>query len=480
MSLKSLIHQTAIYGVSSILVRLINSVLTPLYSLWILKKEIGVQADFMAMVAVLNVIYMLGMETSFFRFNRDYEKKEVYTTSQSFVSINSFIWTLIFVLLASPICNYLKYPGKEIYIYFIAATLFLENMCNIPFANLRYENKATQFVSLKVVNIIICMILNIIFLKFIYVQNPSGMALKNDAVVWIFIANFVPWFLTFLYFSREILAHFSIKKRELWSEMIRYSLPMTIVGMAGMVNETMDRVMLKNLLPYSLEKNLEQMAIYNVNYKLAIVITLVIQAFRMGAEPFFFKISKDKDATKTYAIVMDFFIIACTVIMVLTSLNRNLLASINEGSFIEGVKILPIILLANLFLGIYYNLSVWFKLSNNTHYGAIISCIGAAITLAINWYFIPTIGYIGSAFGHLACYFIMTTLSLYWGQKKYPIPYNVMYNITWIALSLMYSTVVFYLFSENKYDLIGASIGYIFTSFYFAYRRFVYIKPLIT
>lgn len=474
--LRSLLGQTAIYGVSTILVRMLNWILTPIYSRWILKTEIGVQAEFMAMVAALNVLYMLGMETSFFRFNRDNDSKSVYTTSQSFVSINSFILTLIIILLASPICNYLQYPGKEIYIYLLAGTLFLENLCNIPFANLRYENKASQYVRLKVANIVICMILNLAFLKFIYVQNQDGTSIQNDAVIWIFIANLIPWILTFLYFSSEILSHFSIKKRSLWREMIVYSLPMTIVGFAGMINETMDRVMLKNLLPYTLKENLEQMAIYNVNYKLAIIITLVIQAFRMGAEPFFFKISKDKDATKTYAIVMDFFVIACCVIMVVTSLNRVLLATTNEGSFVEGVKILPIILLANLFLGIYYNLSVWFKLSNRTHYGAIISCVGAVITLATNWYLIPQIGYQGSAIAHLACYFTMTMISLWWGQRIYPIPYHFRYNTAWILGSLIFSTFVFHYFEGNTIVLILGSILFLSGSAFITYKRFLTVK----
>lgn len=441
---KSLLKQTAIYGISSIVLRLLSWFLTPYYTHVIPMEAVGIYADLSAMIALLNIVFMLGMETSYFRFTRDHVSEHVFKIANSIVIINSAVLSFVFILFASPIVEFLKYPGKEVYIYIVSITLFLENCCNIPFAELRYNNNSTKFVALRVLNVLFNILLNLYFISIVYKNNNSStFNLFHDPVVLILIANLIPWALTFLIFSQKIVLNISIPSKELYKTMMNYSKPLLLVGIAGMINETMDRSMLKYLLPYDIHENLRQIGIYNANYKLSIVMTLVIQAFKMGAEPFFFKESKSKDAAQTYAKIMDYFIIGCCFIFVITCLNQQLLSSLLDSSCSEGLRVLPYLLLANMFLGIFYNTSVWFKVTDKTHYGAIIALVGAIITLVLNYFLIPTYGYMGSAYTTLVCYFSMMVISVYWGQKHYPIPYHFLYNIAWIVGSILIVVLFF-------------------------------------
>jgi len=475
--LKSLAKQTAIYGISTIALRMASWILAPYYSNAIDKVSIGINSELLAMVALFNVVYMMGMETSFFRFAKDHSSEKVFSATETSVFVNSLLWSLLFVLFATPIVNILQYPGKENYIYILSSVLFLENICNIPFASLRNQNRSMRFMGIKAINILLNVALNIFLLSFVLkgkVQLPFSVS--SDPVILIFWANLIPWVLTFLYFSRDIFTHITFVNKDLLKDILRYSAPLIIVGMAGMVNETIDRVLLKYMLPYGLERNLEEVAIYSTNYKLAIIMSLAIQGFRMGAEPFFFKEAKSKNSKETYAVIMDFFIIVCCILMTLTSILREPIARINEITFIQGVRILPILLLANLFLGIYYNASIWFKLTDNTRKGAWISVIGAGVTILLNIWLIPILGYVGSALATLACYFTMTVISVIWGQRVYPIPYHFRYNILWIVGSLIFSTLSFNYFRDYTSWLFVLSFIFLLISSYIAYRRFLFIK----
>lgn len=480
MSLKSLFKQTAIYGISTIVIRFASWFLTPYYSRTIDKVSIGISAELMAIIAIVNIIYMIGMETSYFRFAKDHPSAKIFSTTVTTVFVNSLFWTILFVLLAKPIMIWMDYPGKEVYIYLLVSTAFLENMCNVPFAKLRLENKPLQFLILKAINVGLIIIFNVFLISYIYKYDISFLGLRiHDPVICMFLANLLPWGLIFLYFSREILKSIQFTDRSLFIEVFQYSLPLIIVGIAGMTNEMIDRVLLKNLLPYTLEKNLEQVAIYNVNYKLAIIMALAIQAFRMGAEPYFFNHAKEKNSKKTYAIIMDFFIIACCMIMVVTNINRETIAGINEASYIIGIQILPILLLAKLFLGIYYNASIWFKLTDNTDKGAWITLIGTVITISLNLILIPIYGFNGSPYATLACYFVMAAICIIWGQKYFPVPYHYGYNGIWIGGSVLYSYVIFTLFKNSMTALILFSFLYIVVSLYFVYRRWIFSKSYL-
>lgn len=475
--LRALFKQTAIYGLSTIALRMASWILSPYYSRTLEATDIGINAVLMSIVAFVNIVYMFGMETSYFRFVKDHDEKSVFKATETAVFINSLLLSTILCLFASPIINYIGFEGKEIYIYILSAILFFENICNIPNARLRYQEKAWKYVQVKAFNIGLNILITFFLLSIVrkgIVTIP--LEISSDPNVLIFIAILIPWILTFVYFSRDILRNISFQNFGLQKEILAYSYPLIIFGMAGMVNETFDRIMLKAMLPFSPSVNLEQIAMYNINFKLSIIMTLAVQGFRMGAEPFFFKESTNKNAQKTYAVVMDFFIIICCMMLATTSMMRELIAKANDAKYIEGVKILPILLLANLLLGVYYNTTIWFKLTNNTKKGATITVIGALISIATNYFLIPVIGYVGSAIAHLACYFVMTTISLYWGQRVYPIPYNFSYNIAWILASVLYSTIVYYFFSGNWIALIAFSVLFKLISGYFAYQRFLKVK----
>ena len=481
MSLKTLFRQTLIYGGSTILIRFANWGLTPYYSQLILNKSaLGTYAILMADVALLNIVYMIGMETSYFRFAKDNNPDKVFQTTQTTVFLNSLFLSIILILLATPICSLLHIEGKEAYVYLIVGTLFLENICNIPFAKLRLNGRPIRFSMIKMFNIFLNIALNIIFISMYYKQGRPLFGLNSsDPVLLIFIANIIPWLLTAVYFSKDIAQGLSSIDMSLFTRIFKYSIPLIFVGLAGMINEVIDRTMLDELLNGTVSENRSQVAIYNVNFKLAIIMVLAIQAFRMGAEPYFFNQAKEKNSKLSYAVIMDFFIIACCMILVVTNLNRELVCLVNESSYKEGLVILPILLLAKLFLGVYYNASIWFKLTDNTSKGAIITILGAFITVGLNYVLIPKIGYLGSAYATLGCYSFMAFVGILWGQKHYPIPYHFAYNILWIVGSVVYSTAVFSIFQGSIFMLILMSILFLLIGAFFAWKRWSYAKIIL-
>ena len=480
MSLQSLAKQTLIYGASTILLRMASWTLGPYYSYNISKQSIGDSSNLLSIIAFLNIVYMLGMETSYFRFVKSDNSDYIFKKTQSIVFFNSILWSFILIVFAKHFISKLGYTVKEIYVYLFASTLFFENLCNIPFAKLRQENNALKFVAFKAIFMVLNIALNILFISFILgdkITLPFG--ITSDPIELIFWANTIPWFMIFLYFSPMILKNISWSELSDSKELFRYSWPLLLVGTAGMVNEVLDRPMLKYLLPGSLEENAAKVGIYSTNYKLAIIMTLVIQAFRMGAEPYFFKLAEDKSSKKIYAIIMDFFVIVCCMILAITNLNQDLIAKINESSYAVGIDILPILLLANLFLGMYYNTSIWYKATNNTMKGAYISIFGAIITICLNWILIPHLGYMGSAWTTLVCYFAMLIISFIWGRKYYPIPYHYVYNFLWISLSLAFSMGCYHFFKNDLWVLISFSILYMMVALFFGYKRWVDIIPFM-
>jgi len=462
---------------STILLRMGSWMLAPYYSYAITQQTNGQFAFLMSIIAFLNILYMFGMETSYFRYAKSENQNEIFQKTESIVFFNSLLWSLLLILFAKPIIALLGYSGKEIYVYLFTLTLFFENLCNIPFAQLRRDDKALQFLSFKALYIILNISLNLILLSYFYKYKIEILGLNiHDPIELIFWANLIPWFLVFLYFSPKIISSISWNALEDTKEMVRYSWPLLIVGTAGMVNEVLDRPLLKYLLPGTPVDNEIQLGIYAINYKLSIIMTLAIQAFRMGAEPFFFKLAQEKDSRKIYAIIMDFFVIICTIIFVITSLNRNLIAKVNNPSFSEGIEILPILLLANLFLGMYYNTSIWYKTTNNTMKGAYISIFGAAITLTLNWILIPKMGYMGSAWTTMICYFTMLVVSLVWGRKYYPIPYHYVFNFGWIGFSLGYSILCYHFGRYENIYLIIASLLYLIFAIYIGFKKYCDIR----
>jgi O-antigen/teichoic acid export membrane protein len=262
--------------------------------------------------------------------------------------------------------------------------------------------------------------------------------------------------------------------------MLPYSYPLLIVGLAGMVNETLDRTLLKYLLPGKVEENLYQIGIYSANYKLSIIMSLAIQAFRMGAEPFFFKNSDDKNAPKMYATIMNYFTVACCIIFVFTYLNLGWISKILNSKFSEGIIVVPILLLANMFLGMYYNTTIWYKIKNQTTKGGLIAVAGAIITIVLNVVLIPEMGYLGSAVATLVCYFSMFIISLIWGNFYFPIPYNYFFLFTFICSSIIISYFIQFIYQKEWYVTLFFSLLFPAIIFYYIYNQWKRNKKFIS
>ena len=349
------------------------------------------------------------------------------------------------------------------YITLVVWTLFLDALVIIPFAFLRAQGKPVKYTVVKLTNVVVNLGLNVfllLYLKALSVDNSvwDSIYIPNFEVNYIFIANLVASGVTLLFL---LPFYFKINYKidlDLWKKMLRYALPVLVAGIAFSINETFDRVLLERLLPESVAKT--SVGMYSACYKLALFMMLFATAYRLGIEPFFFSQSKTKDATKNYAKILEFFVICGALILLVVVVFIDVLKGIlipNEAYW-DAMKVVPILLLAYLFLGIYHNLSVWYKITDRTKFGAYISVIGAAITLLINLIFIPSFGYMASAGATLLAYFSMTLLSYYFGRKHYPIPYNLKKISIYLILTIVLSALSFYQF-RSQYLIGSGMIG---------------------
>ncbi len=438
--LKKLASQTAVYGLSTILGRLLNYLLVPLHTRVFGTADYGVVSEWYAYSSFFIVTLTYGMETAFFRFSQDAEKKDkVFPTAFSSISVTSLIFMLCMGAFAQPIANAIRYPDHPEYIIYFALILGLDAIASIPFALLRGQNRPAKFAVIKNVNIISNILLNLYFLMLCpYMLRESNISLpfyrENVGVGYVFISNLAASIITLPLLYKEIMC---IKKgfdAALWRKMAAYGLPLLVVGLGGMVNETLDRAIMKYLLPAG-KGTLSQVGIYGANYKLSILMSLFIQAFRFAAEPFFFSHAKTSDKKAIYARVMDYFVIVCLGIFLLVTLYIDAFKYFIGEPFYEGLKVVPVLLLANLCLGIYYNLSIWYKLSDQTNKGAMISLMGAGITIGLNIWWIPLFGYTGSAWATFICYFSMMLVCYFMGMKYYPIPYHVKRVLCFVGIA---------------------------------------------
>ncbi|MFL5764849.1 MAG: oligosaccharide flippase family protein [Bacteroidia bacterium] len=443
--LRKLASQTAIYGLPTIVGRLLNYFLTPLYTYMFSTSEFGDVTSAYAYVSFLLVFLTYGMETTLFRFSQtEPEKERVFSTALISLLISSLIFIAIACLFSLPISEKLKFNGHPEYIVWFAIILGCDAFAAIPFAKLREQGKAKRFAAIKSLNIAINIGLNVFFIwycKGTYDDpafNHTGLVEKiydpSIGIGYIFIANLWASAITLLLLTPEIFsARWSIDK-ELWIRMMKYGLPLLIAGLAGMINETLDRTLIPNMVPGELGKSMN--GIYGACYKIAILMTIFIQAFKFAAEPFFFSHSKEKDAKETYATIMKFFVIICSLIFLGTMMNMSWIQYFVGKQFRVGLPVVPILLMANLCLGIFYNQSIWYKLTGQTSYGALLTIFGAVITIALNIYWIPKIGYMGSAWATLICYASMMIVSYFLGNKHYPVNYDLKRILGYLGLSL--------------------------------------------
>lgn len=443
-NLRSLLSQTAVYGLSSILGRLLNYLLISLHTrVFTDPGQMGVVTDLYAYVTFLLIVFTYGMETAFFRFSNQHKEKNVQGTALFSLLLSSVLLTAALSLFAGPIADFLKYPNHPEYIVWFALILGLDALTAIPFAQLRLQNKAGRFAGLKFINILINIFFNVFFLLICpwwLKSHPGSTLFFYDPAIgigYIFIANLLASLFTVLLMLPEFLRTQWEFDPKLWKAMLIYALPLLVAGFAGMINETLDRILLKFYLPGTTEQNLVQTGIYGSAYKLSIFMTLAIQAFRMAAEPFYFAQSDKEHAQETYALVMKHFVNVCLFIFLGVMAYMDIVRYIIHPNYWEGIKVVPILLLANLFLGVYYNLSVWYKVSGKTIYGAWIAIFGALVTLLVNLTLIPTMGYMASAWATLACYTLMALVCYLVGQRFYKVPYPMGRMLAYLFFALL-------------------------------------------
>ena len=447
-SIKKLINQTAIYGTSSIIGRFLNFLLTPLYALQFSNEQYGIITEMYAYVAFLVVFLTYGMETAFFRFsttNKD-GKLNIYSNTLYSLVTTSAIFVGVAIIFSQNIADWLKYPNHKEYIIWFSLIVSLDAISSIPLAKLRLQERAKKFALVNLLNVGVNIFLNLFFLiycKEAYESGNNNWITENlynpeIGVGYVFISNLISSIIKFgvlipiMNFKGTF--DFTILK-----QMISYAGPMLLVGLAYVVNETLDRAMLKSILfnqylengdaknsSQALSMALSQNGIYGANYKITMIVSMFIQAFRYASEPFFFKNESSKNSKETLAKVMNYFVIVLVFTFLVMTLFLHLFKYfIPNPIFWSGLKVVPILLGANICLGIYTSLSIWYKLSEKTIYGAIISIIGVLITLIINFIFIPKYGYEASAYATLFCYGFMMIISYCFGQYHYKVPYNL-------------------------------------------------------
>lgn len=447
---RKLAGETAIYGLPTIVGRLVNFFLVPLYTSMFSTAEYGIVGGMYAYASFFNVLLTYGMETTFFRFaSQDPENDKVYSTAYNSVIITSLFFLFIAIIFKQPIANFMEVGETPQYFLWFAVIAVFDALTAIPFVKLRLLGKAKRYAFVRSFNIAVNIGLNLFFLMLCPYLLKEGYTWVNSiysesfGIGYIFISNLVASVLTWpLVYPENLQFSFGFDF-SLWKRMIAYSFPLLFVGMAGMVNETIDRILLGKLLPKEIANS--EIGIYNAAYKLSILMTLFIQAYRMAAEPFLFTRSRSEGAEKDYAKLMNYFVAVSGMIFLLVTFNLNVFADLflRDKSFHAGLHIVPILLLANMFLGIYYNLSIWYKLADKTYIGSYISISAAGITLLLNFITIPLISYEGSAWTTLAAYFFMVIACYITGKKHFPIPYQL--NKIYVYVILM---AVFYLIHQ--------------------------------
>ncbi|RQO30812.1 polysaccharide biosynthesis protein [Taibaiella sp. KBW10] len=462
---------------SSVAARLLNSLLIPILSYLLSSSQgmidLGGVSLIYAYFAVLNVIFTYGMETAYFRFcAADKEnRKQIFNTAFGSLLISTIIFCILLYLLRVPIEQFVELGGHTEYITLAAIILFFDTLQTIPFALLRQENKPRKYAFIKVFGIVLNILAVIFFIVLVpklAQQDPNGffadLGRQFNVVSFVLLANLLQSVFVFLMLFQE-WRQFSIRfDTALWQKMFRYSSPMIIIGLAGMVNEVIDRQMLVKLIDGSKDYAMKIQAIYSQNYKLSIVITLFVTAFRMAAEPFFFSKSQDKNAPELYAKVMKWFVITVCLAFLTTALFIDDVWKYYMGpSYRSGLYIVPVLLIANVFSGIYYNLSIWYKITDKMRIGIYITVFGAIITFVGNYLFIPKFEMLAAAWTTLVCYFSMVIVCYIWGQKYYPIPYPMKriltYLIAIVLLFLIHKGIIGYLLPHaNVYMRLGSGI----------------------
>jgi O-antigen/teichoic acid export membrane protein len=452
-ALKRFFKDTIIYGIAAVLPRVINFLLVRVHTDALPAESYAINSDFYIWAALFAVLLTFGMETAFFRFYNSEKKKDA-LVSTAFLS--TVFTAAIFIISILVFFDYFQYffdfENNPLRLKLFVGILALDTISMVPFAYLRVSNRPIKYAAIKLINVGVIVIINLLFLKLIPSFLVEGKELPHiieanyqniTKVNYIFIANIFGSAISFL-FLIPYLMKFKFKfDTVLLKKMLHYSWPIMVAGLAYVINENLDKFLIKRMIGDF------EMGIYSACYKLAIFMNLYILAFRLGAEPFFFNEASKKNAKKTYAIIMNYFVIIGALVFIGIVAYIDILKHFINPNYWGALKIVPVVLLANLFLGIYYNLAIWYKLTDKTRYGMYFSIIGAIITIILNVWLIPIIGIMAAAYATLIAYVSMTLISYFFGRKHYPINYNLQKMTIYLTASIIISSLSFYYFRGN-------------------------------
>ncbi|MFI5195950.1 MAG: polysaccharide biosynthesis C-terminal domain-containing protein [Chitinophagales bacterium] len=472
------------YGVSNIAARLLTYLLTP-YFTYILTGYNGTVVYgkyryIYALFPIMNVLYTYGMETAFFRFSTTEDKQKLYRTQITAMVVSTFFFTLLLYLFRTPVASFAKIEDHIEYVGWCAVIIGLDALSALPYARLRKENRPRKYAFTKVIGIVVFVVTIVFLFSFggkIAANNPGGIFggwyRHNTGVGFILFANMLQAAVTLMLLFSELKDYRPAFDWVLFKKIFKYGYPILIAGFAGVINDSLNRVMFEHLYPATDKESLRQLGFYSAALSLAVLINLVIQAFKLAAEPFFFSISQKEDAKHTYARVMKWFIILLTVMFLNVMLYLDVWKYFVGKEYQQAMGIVPLLLLSYIFLGVYYNLTVWYKLIDKTHYGTYIMVIGALVTIIFNWLLIPVWGYYACAWGTVLCYGIMMCLSYYWGQKYYPIPYDVPKLAKYFGLMLLLFFINYGISKVVASAILHICIG---TVLFAAYLYYIYTQ----
>ncbi|HTK21185.1 MAG TPA: polysaccharide biosynthesis C-terminal domain-containing protein [Mucilaginibacter sp.] len=479
---KKFAGQTAIYGISTIASRVLSFFLTPVYTKAYAPAAYGILTTMFSYASILNAVMSFGMETTFFRYLNKHENNKQRVYNNAFASVVSI--TILFLLCTLPfkenIANMIKVGSGTShadflkFINYFIAVLVIDAWCVIPFAKIRADGRPGRYGILRFINIIIFVSLNLIFiwgLPFWIRHQWIGYSWISHWYVhgwvgYVFLSNLVASIATFFLVLPELLKIKFDLDIKMLKDMFIYSWPILIANLSYIVNENLDKLLLGKLLPQNI--SVHDVGVYGACAKISVFLSIFVQAFRLGAEPFFFSHAKNKNAGQTYARIMDYFVIAVCVIFIALISNIEILKYfIPNKSYWVGLDVVPPLVFGYVSLGVYMNLSVWYKLSDQTKYGLYISGVGAILTIVLNVLFIPKYSYMASAWASLIAYTVMMILSYVWGQKNYPIPYNVKKNLAYIISSILIVFLSFYIFKRNIFAGDALLLLYALAAFYF-------------
>ncbi|WP_316837566.1 oligosaccharide flippase family protein [Pedobacter nutrimenti] len=476
---KKFLGQTAIYGLSTVFSRLFNFILTPIYTGKFAAGTYGIFTTMYAYASMINAVLAFGMESTYFRYLNKHEdkKQEVYNNSFLCIAFISTLFLITGLVFSNPIAAYLTDDPHQLadykrYLQLFIWILFIDAICVIPFAKLRADDKAFKYSLIKFLNIGCFVGFNLVFIYIIPLiikhhwplSEWLGSWYRGIWVGYVFVANLIASIVTFFMLLPEFLKLQLRFDKELFGKMFSYSWPILVANLSFIVNENLDKIVLSRLLPHKIADH--QVGIYGAVCKIAIFMSIFITAFRLGAEPFFFSHAKNANAKKTYAIILHYFVIALAVLFVGLIANIEILKYfIRKNEYWVGLPAVPYLLFGYVCLGIYMNLSIWYRLSDQTRFGLYISIIGAIITIVLNFVLIPKYSYMGSAWVSMLAYFVMMVISYVLGQKYYPIPYDLKRILSYLLISVVLVVLSFWIFNRNIYignALLLAFIGGIF------------------